>query len=580
MTGAGAQLETLRGLLKTIYKDHSPEDFNYMWSQLLQILEENKDIDFNHNQKQASVWDSSTAVLITYADGVYSNSKSTLSPLKRLIDNHLGKLASIIHILPFLCSTSDGGFAVSSYEKVEPRFGDWDDINNLSENNLIMADLVLNHVSASHPWVHQFKMSSNPGIKYILSPSIKDDWGNVIRARNTSLFTSIITNQGRKDVWTTFGPDQVDVNWNEPLLILEFLTLIIKYLRNGIRWIRLDAIGFIWKEPSTTCLNMKQAHDLVKVLRILLKELCESGVLITETNVPEKENVSYLISGDEAQLAYNFPLPPLLLEALITNKADLVNKWLDSWPTLPDKTGFLNFTASHDGIGLRALEGLMEPYRLHNLLIACEKRGGLISHRRMSNGEDKPYELNISWWSAMADTGINRNLFQSKRFLLSQLFVMALKGVPAFYLQAIMASENDIFAFDKSGERRDLNRERFDFKSLEHALKDINSNASKNLLALNQAMTVRSRLKAFHPDEPMILYSKKRSDVVLFSRGIEDYRVWVLHNMTNKKLSFSFADVLLTKFPSAWCDCLNNKVYFDNRIELNPYAVHWLTQKK
>ncbi len=581
MTGNESQLKKLSCLIKRIYKDHSAEELDCLWSQLLQILDSNCANCLEVEKTFLSSWDSSTAVLITYADGVNSSYKSSLKPLNEIIDQYLGNLAPIIHLLPFLCSTSDGGFAVSNYENIDPRFGCWEDLKNLSRNHLIMADLVLNHVSASHPWVQQFKNELEPGKNYILNPSINNDWEHVIRPRNTSLFTTIATKQGTKDVWTTFGPDQIDINWKDPNILLEFLILIIRYIKNGVTWIRLDAIGFIWKEPSTTCLHLDEVHYIVRSLRILLKQLTSKGVLITETNVPEKENISYIETGDEAHLAYNFPLPPLLLESIITNKADLINNWLSSWPTLPVNTGFLNFTASHDGIGLRALEGLMEPSRIHNLLIACEKRGGLISHRRMPNGEDQPYELNISWWSAMSDTGINRTHFQFERFILSQLFVMGLKGIPAFYLQAIMASENDLNTFVNSGERRDLNREKFEKDKLLSNLEDKNSASSKNISFLKNAMKIRSNLRAFHPEEPMLCMSQDRSDIVVFSRGKDEYRVWAIHNMTNAKLSFCIADSLDVDCKSGffWNDVLNGINYLNNHIELKPYSVYWLIQK-
>ena len=213
VTGLERQLKELRCLLEKIYKDHPVEELNSMWSQLLQILEANRKSDFSDLKSNLPQWDSSTVVLITYADGVYSSTNPTLKPLEELIDKHLDNLASIIHLLPFLCSTSDGGFAVSSYEKIEPRFGEWDDLKRLSKNHILMADLVLNHISASHQWVQQFKKSKEPGKKYILAPINNDNWSNVIRPRNSSLFTAIATKDGKKDVWTTFGPDQIDINW-------------------------------------------------------------------------------------------------------------------------------------------------------------------------------------------------------------------------------------------------------------------------------------------------------------------------------------------------------------------------------
>lgn len=577
VTGMEQQLVRLSELLNEVYREHSAEEIDYMWSQLLQILNQHSDKRDNYAEL-SELWNSSSAVLITYADGVYKSGEPTLKTLKDLIDLHLNDFASVIHVLPFLCSTSDGGFAVSDFEKLETRFGEWDHLKALSKNHILMADLVLNHVSSSHPWVQQFIQSKEPGSKYILSPSSSENWEDVTRPRNTSLFTNLSTTKGKKDVWTTFGPDQIDINWKEPYVLIEFLRLIIRYIDSGIKWIRLDAVGFIWKEPGTTCLHRNEVHKIVKALRIQINELINSSVLITETNVPEKENVSYLSSGDEAHLAYNFPLPPLLLESLITNKADLLNNWLSSWPELPKNTGFLNFTASHDGVGLRALEGLMDQKRIRELLIACEKRGGLISHRRMSNGEDQPYELNISWWSAMADKGRDTSLFQFERFLLSQLFVMALKGVPAFYLQALMASENDLTTFAKSGQRRDLNREKFEANTLRIKLEDEKSHPSRNLTSLKKAMQVRRKLNAFHPNQPMKCLSKSRSDLVIISRGEGNETIWALHNMTNSKLCFSLSEGLNVNGEStvSWDDCLNDYKRHQNRIDLHPYSVHWL----
>jgi len=581
VNGYEPPLKELSELLKKIYIEHSAEEIDFVWSQLLQILDEVNVIkDTTPNDSQSQLWDSSTSVLITYADAVSIPGEPSLKTLGKLLDDHIGNLSSVTHILPFLCSTSDGGFAVSSYERIEMKFGDWIDLKNISKNHILMADLVLNHVSSSHNWVQQFIQSKEPGVSYILSPSENSNWDNVIRPRNTSLFRTLSTTEGMKSVWTTFGPDQIDLNWKEPSIIIEFLNLIILYISNGIKWIRLDAVGFIWKESGTTCMHNDQVHLLVKALRIQLEQIISDGVIITETNVPEKENISYLTSANEAHLSYNFPLPPLLLESLFSGKADLINKWLFNWPELPENTSFINFTASHDGIGLRALEGLMDQDRFHDLLISCEKRGGLISHRRMPSGEDQPYELNISWWSAMADVGIDKSFLQFERFILSQLFAMSIKGIPAFYLQSLLASDNDLKTFGESGQRRDINRERFNAKTLFLNLEDPKSPASKNLKFLKSAMNIRSKLKCFDPGAEMNCLSKDRSDLVIISRGKSQERLLAIHNMTNSRLSFSFTDSLYTTSLSSshWKDYLNNIEFFDNNIELKPYAVHWLKQ--
>ena len=567
-------------LLKTIYSNNTTEEIKYISNQLLQTLDDFSEKYAYEEISDIERWDESHSILITYADSIYKNGEATLITLGNLLSKHFGSLSKVVHILPFLKSTSDGGFAVSSYDSLEEKFGGWDDLKNISKNHVLMADLVLNHVSSSHPWVQQFIKSQEPGISNVFSPKKNLDWSNVVRPRSSSLFSQINTEDGPRQVWTTFGPDQIDLNWQNPKMTLEFLHLIINYLSNGIKWFRLDAIGFIWKESGTTCLHLPKAHSIVKILRILLNNLLDEGVLITETNVPQKENLSYLVPEDEAHMAYNFPLPPLLLEAIITSRADILNSWIFDWPKLPDNTTLFNFTASHDGIGLRPLEGLMNEQRINNLLINCEKRGGLVSHRRLSNGDDKPYELNISWWSAMEDSGRDSNRFQFERFILTQLLVMALKGVPAFYLPALLASENDIKSFSMTGQRRDLNREKFKSDNLLSVLNNPESNPNKNLKYLRNAMNVRSELKQFHPRSGMECLSKGRSDIVVLKRGNGARSVFAIHNMTENKINYQLNDIDLPETihnEFNMKDFLAPTKYNWQNISLDPFQVIWLS---
>ena len=569
----------LRKLLESIYHDHNSEEINLVIFQLLQILDDfHKKYGFDEINEIVP-WDQSHCVLITYANTIQKEGESTLVTLRNFLNNHLIPLSKVLHILPFLKSTSDGGFAVSSHKFLDESFGDWDDLKRLSKNHILMADLVLNHVSSSHPWVQQFKMGQEPGISNVFAPSQDHDWSKVVRPRSSSLFSQINTSNGPKQVWTTFGPDQIDLNWNNPKINLEFLNLIVSYIKNGVKWLRLDAVGFIWKEPGSTCLHLPKAHSIVKALRIELSNLLNDGVLITETNVPQKENLSYLKPEDEAHMAYNFPIPPLLLEAVITSRADILNLWIDDWPELPNTTTMFNFTASHDGVGLRALEGLMSDERLNELLINCEKRGGLISHRRLSNGEDKPYELNISWWSAMEDSGRDSKYFQFERFILTQLLVMSLKGVPAFYLPALLASDNDIKSFSMTGQRRDLNREKFKLDNILLTLQNKDSYASKNINYLSEAMEKRSKLIAFNPSSNMKCLTRGRSDLVVIRRGEGLDTIWTIHNFTNNKLNFLVNDPEIVDSPNRNLklkDYLSSIQYDNLSIVLDPYQVIWL----
>ena len=565
---------TLQALLDDLYQDDFCSDRLELSSRIMHILRGSSgDPDQTLDNER---WCSGDAVLITYADTVVQEGESGLQSLRQLVNRHLRPFAPVIHVLPFLKSTSDGGFAVASHEQLEPRHGDWSDLAALAEGRRLMADLVLNHISASHSWVQQFLRDEEPGRSCVLQASPDPCWDDVVRPRSSSLFTQLSGPEGMRQVWTTFGPDQVDVDWRSPEVLLGFTRLMAQMMRHGVRWLRLDAVGFVWKTPYTSCIHLSQAHRIVEVLRHLLEATCSEGVVVTETNVPEEENLSYLRSGREAHLAYNFPLPPLLLEAAISGRADLLNRWLCRWPQLPEQTGLFNFTACHDGIGLRALEGLMSERRLLQLLIGCEQRGGLISHRRLSNGDEAPYEINISWWSAMADGGIDPAHLQRDRFLMTQMLVLALPGVPAFYLPALLASSNDLGRFRRTGQRRDLNRPQFKAEAVERRLQDPDSDATAVTTALALALQVRQRQPALHPDAEMEVLSEGRSDRVILRRSHQGKTLVAVHNVTASRLSLSLSG-LGGLGDIVWADCLSGPSEpLSSQLQLEPYAVHWL----
>jgi sucrose phosphorylase len=263
----------------------------------------------------------------------------------------------------------------------------------------------------------------------------------------------------------------------------------------------------------------------------------------------------------------------------MSGRADLLNGWLTRWPQLPNQTGLLNFTACHDGVGLRPLEGLMADQRVLQLLMGCERRGGLISHRRLSNGEEVPYEINISWWSAMADGGIDPGHHQRSRFLLTQLLVMALPGIPAFYLPALLATPNDLARFRRTGHRRDLNRPQFRLDAMERRLQDPDADATNVLAALRHALEVRSSQHALHPDAAMTVLSSDRSDLVILKRSRDDDNaLYAVHNITPNRLTLSLAQ-LKAEFDNGFVDCLSGQSFSaQQQPSIEPYAVHWLVK--
>lgn len=562
-------------LSRLLHKIYSQPDLKARLSKLLpQVLPPGRPaISCQH-------WDQSSAILITYADTVTASDEPTLAVLNRFLSQDYSTVPlSVLHVLPFLRSSSDRGFAVCDHTQLETHFGDWHHLRELAHGRRLMADLVVNHVSAAHPWVQQFRRGQEPGSFMVMAPAGLQGWNHVVRPRSSALFTLMDTHQGLRPVWTTFGPDQVDLDWSRLEVLESFAQLMHTYVDHGITWVRLDAIGFLWKDPYTTCLHRPKTRIVVQALRLLLEQYTCNGVLLTETNVPEEENLSYLRGGDQAHVVYNFPLPPLLLEALLSNNCDLINDWLARWPQLPQGSTMLNFTASHDGIGLRPVEGLISPGRLQDLLMRCEDRGGLVSHRTEADGSLSPYELNIAWWSAMAGPATAPRRLQLERFLASQLLVIALPGVPAFYLPTLLAASNDHPTYRKTGCRRDLNRPQFDLQALRRDMENTEHPTAIIRIFMAHALGIRAQLPALHPEAPMELLSPGRSDLVVLRRGPgggdNPDNLWVVQSFREEVVELDVS-LLSPRHNGCWRDLLSQRIIAGPRVAISPYEVLWL----
>lgn len=439
------------------------------------------------------------AILIAYGDSVVAEDVPPLRALTRFVRRHLGDAVSLVHLLPFFPFTSDDGFSISDYERVRPDLGSWEDIEELSRTHDTAFDLVLNHCSASHRWFRDFLEDREPGRDFFVTADPDADVSRVVRPRTHPLLTRFETAAGPRWVWTTFSPDQVDVDFRCPEVLLAYLDLLLLYVRRGARMIRLDAIAFLWKEMGTDCLHLPQTHEVVKLMRDVLEAAAPGVVLLTETNVPHAENVSYFGGGDEAQMVYQFPLPPLLLHALRRGNASALADWLAKLDAPPPGCTFFNFTASHDGVGVRPLEGLVPEEEVWALAEEIRALGGRVGERTRPDGSRAPYELNATYFSALRKPGDDgdRHL---ERFLLSQTVPMCLQGVPAFYLHSFTATPNDAEGVARTGRNRSIHRKRLREREAEEELADTGSFAARAMETLTSRLRLRARLPEFHPE--------------------------------------------------------------------------------
>jgi len=520
-----------------------------------------------------------TSVLITYADQITEPGIAPLHSLTETLKQTVGGLISHVHVLPFMPSSSDAGFSVMDFDRVEPSFGVWGDLRRLARQFGLMVDLVMNHVSARGEWFKRFLAGDPAYANFFLTVDERADLSAVVRPRARPLLTPFETFGGRRLVWTTFSPDQVDLNYANPDVLLRMIDVLLSLVRHGASIVRLDAIAFLWKRIGTPCVHLEETHWIVKLLRAVLDAAAPNVLLITETNVPHAENVSYLGDGtDEAQLVYQFPLPPLVVDAFSRQDVGALSAWARSLDRPPAGCTFLNFLASHDGIGLRPLEGLVDASRVEALVAQTLERGGRVSYRDRGDGTQSPYELNISLFDALSDPTSSEPLDrQIERFLTAHAVMLSLAGVPAIYVHSLFGSRSWIEGAIARNDYRAINRERFDRSRLLGELAERESVRARVFDGLKGLLRARAGHPAFHPGIGQDILALGRGVFGVLRGSADEGRILCLHNVTDAKQSVSAPVVE----DATWTDLLSGgrvAVGDGADLVLAPLETRWLAK--
>ena len=487
----------IAGRISTIYGEDSVEEIT---KNILRYIEEHK------AKRTRSVtgpyWSYTDVVLITYGDTIQSATRPPLQTLRSFLNRYLATEFSMVHILPFFPYSSDDGFSITDFWTVDPELGTWEDIAALEECYDLVVDLVLNHCSRENLWFSDYVAGKESVQNFFIELDPNTNLSLVTRPRSSPVLSGVRTREGMKYVWTTFSNDQIDLNYRNPEVLIMFLDILLYYFRKGARMVRLDAVAYLWKELGTNCIHLPQTHEIIKLFRDVLRELEPGALIMTETNVPYEENISYFGNGDEANVVYQFSLPPLLLHALYKGTTEYLVQWIKSLDslTLPAGCTFLNFTASHDGVGMRPLEGLVPKEEVQEMLDAMRERGGYISTKRNTDGTESPYELNISYFDAFRDPNAQRSQWHIPRFLLSQVFALSFKGIPAIYIHSLFATPNDYIGVERTGMTRSVNRRKWDRGELESLIASHESDTGRVFKELKSVLQIRKRQVAFHPD--------------------------------------------------------------------------------
>ena len=564
----------IKSYIRKIYKNN--RDASRLLNSIVSLIDE--DNLASKKKLTSKNWSQKSSFLITYSDSIKSENDSPLLVLNQFLQKYIDSIDSI-HILPFMPSSSDSGFSVIDYYKIDEKFGDWRDLNLISKNKNIMIDIVLNHASRNSKWFANFLKGSGQGHDFF---KVVKDWNGIAqieRPRSSELFQKIQTVDGEKNVWCTFSHDQIDLDFSNPAVLLEFLKIIKFYIKKNIKIFRLDAVAFLWKKQNTSCINLQETHYIIKLIRFVSTLIDKNAILITETNIPSKENLSYFGNNDEAHWIYNFTLSPLILFTLLSGNCSQLRKWSMTMPPAQEGNAYFNFLASHDGIGLRPVEGKLDSTELYRLINKMRDLGGKISYKTSQWGEEIPYEINITYLDSLKSTFNGEEKFQIKRFICAHTIMFAMEGIPAIYIHSFLGTKNDHKAIAAGEGNRSINRFKWDKKDIYKILEDKNSNNFYIMSKLNSLLNIRSKQPAFHPNATQ--FTLNLGDEV-FGLWRQDKKrkqsIFSIYNVTSKSVKLSLQKINLIE-TEKWIDLISGEALkdIDDDILLKPYQSLWIS---
>lgn len=565
-----SKFETIKNLLRQIY---GPEKATRSFERIVGHIEK---ISCKHASGPLFVTQND-AVLITYADSLKNEGEPPLQTFQIFAREYFKGVFSTIHFLPFFPYSSDDGFSVKDFFTIDPDLGTWADVEAVGNDFDLMFDMVLNHVSAKSRWFEKYLKGEKGYESLALAVDPATDLSKVTRPRALPLLTPFQKSSGETvHLWTTFSEDQIDLNYQDLDVLEKMVSVLLFYVEKGARVLRFDAIAYLWKEVGTNCIHLPQTHDMVKLLRAILDVVAPSVIIITETNVPHPENISYFGNGrDEAQMVYNFTLPPLLLHSFMTEDAQDLSRWAAGLSLPSQATTFFNFTASHDGIGVRPLEGILPEEEILKLAELAGTHGAGASKKRNPDGSESPYELNITYIDAILSGGVPGGVDPAKKFLASQAIQYTLPGVPATYVHSILGSRNWNEGIRKTGRARTINREKLSAKTVRTELKDPETLRSKIFYSYANLIKVRKKQAAFHPGAAMKVLDMHPS-VFAIARECDGQAIVALANVSSSVVSMSLKG---TGLPFETLDLVTGNRLESTTLRLAPYEFVWLTPR-
>jgi len=411
--------------------------------------------------------------LITYVDRLGGGG---LADLRSLLVGPLRGVFGGVHLLPFFDAIdgADAGFDPKDHTQVDPRLGDWQDVRRLSEVVDVMADVIVNHISCESPQFHDFSRSGDKSpyaglfltVDTVFPLGATDaDLKQIYRPRPGLPLTTITLENGQeKTFWTTFTPQQIDIDVQHPQGQAYLRDILHKFAEYGIRMIRLDAAGYAIKKAGSSCFMMPQTFEFIADLAAQARAL---GIeVLVEIHSYYRRQIEIARSVD---WVYDFALPPLVLHTFFSKSTRALKDWIERRPT-----NSLTVLDTHDGIGIVDIgadpnhriesPGLISPAELDQLVERIHANSGEQSRKATGAAASNLdlYQVNCTFYDAL---GRDR-----RSYLLARAIQLFLPGVPQIYYVGLLAGENDMQLLARTGVGRDINRHHFDVAEIQSAL--------------------------------------------------------------------------------------------------------------
>ena len=568
--------------LESIYADVTLDvSYETLATELMNTIGIQQQTDIASPKSHHNYWDEDDIIMITYGDSVIDDDERPLVTLNKFLHRYCKNTVNNVHILPFFPYSSDDGFSVIDYSTVNESLGSWDDIEAIAADYGLMTDLVINHCSARSAWFDNFIKGEGPGSDFFFTAEPSDDLSMVTRPRVSPLLRETETANGTKHVWCTFSHDQVDFDFRNPKVLLAFIDIIKLYIDKGAKIFRLDAVAFLWKIVGTNCINLFQTHEVIRLIRTLIEHVDPSIIIITETNIPNRENLTYFGNANEAHAIYNFSLPPLLVNTLVTGDCSYLKSWMMSMPPAQNGTAYFNFIASHDGIGLRPAEGLLSEEEISDLVHAMQHFGGKVSWRASEHGQQKPYEINITLFDALQGTIKGPDKYQVDRFICAHAIMLGMEGIPGIYIHSLLGTSNDYEKVANTGQNRSINRKRWDFSELEALLDSPFSQHHKVLTRISQLIRIRKAQPAFHPNATQFTLQLGNQLFGYWRQSLDRKQsIFCVSNISDEEQTILLSDINLIGTDN-WIDLITRDeiALSSGFLQMKPYQVLWISNQ-